>query len=900
MPNSMSLHYLQPLFAPKSIALVGASERTGALGNMVFDNLTRAGFSGKLHLVNPRHGKLFGRSCVGSLHDIDEQIDLAVITAPARVIPDVLKEGARRGLKSAAILSAGFAETGAEGRKGLRQVLAIARRHGIRLLGPGGLGLMRPSLGLNTTYAATQARSGNIALVSQSAAICSAILDWAYPAGIGFSSVISLGAGADVDFGEILDYLVFDQETAHILLYIEGIRDARRFMSSLRAAARTKPIVVLKAGRFDAGSKAAASHTGVLTASDAVFAAALKRSGTVRVRTYTQLFAAARILASERSAQGNRLAIVTNGGGPGVMAADAATENGVALAGLSAITRKRLDAVLPANWSHGNPIDIIGDATCERFVETLKAVVEDPDVDGILTLFCPQRMTRAKDAARAIVPIGQESAKPFLTAWLGEAEVAECRPLFESAGIPNFYTPENAVEAFSFLAAFRRNQMLLLETAPPHSILPPLPPADIAIANSLREKLVAEGRTVMTELESKMLLRSFHISVPVHIIATSKEAALEAATCIGYPVVIKVQSHDIAHKSDVGGVRLNLQNKRMLEAAYDDMLAQIRDIQPKARIEGVAVQPMLRYSHAREVLVGLSTDPVFGPVVLFGLGGVAVEALGDIAVALPPLNRRLAAELIEETHIVRLLKSYHGFNPVDFDALETLLLQVSSLACQLPWVKEMDLNPVLAHPEGVMVADARIVIDPARESGVKRYRHMAIHPYPAELESTLTLKGHERLRIRPIKPEDAQMEQAFVSTLSDNSRYMRFLHHLAELSPIMLARFTQIDYDREMALIALAEIEGKQAIVGVARYHPNPDRVSAEFAVTVTDGWQGRGLGHMLMQKLLECARDAGYDSLVGTVLSLNSPMLQMARRLGFETMPLDGGQTLRIWKSLT
>jgi acetyltransferase len=711
--------------------------------------------------------------------------------------------------------------------------------------------------------------------------------------------VIALGAGADVNFGEILDYLVFDQETAHILLYVEGIRDARRFMSSLRAAARTKPIVVLKAGRFDAGSKAAASHTGVLSGSDAVFAAALKRSGTVRVKTYTQLFAAARILASGRSAQGNRLAIITNGGGPGVMAADAATESGVALAGLTAITRKQLDAVLPPNWSHRNPIDIIGDATCERFVETLKAVVEDPNVDGILTLFCPQRMTRAKDAAQAVIPIGQESTKPFLTAWLGDAEVAECRALFESAGIPNFYTPENAVEAFAFLAAFRRNQTLLLETAPPLSILPPLPPADVAIANDLREKLVAEGRTVMTELESKMLLRSFHIPAPEHVIARSKEAAIDAAARIGYPVVIKVQSADIKHKSDVGGVRLNLQNRRMLETAYDDMLAQIKDIQPDARIEGVAVQPMLRYSHAREVRVGLSTDLVFGPVVMFGLGGVAGEALGDTAVALPPLNRRLAAELIDETHIARLLKSYHGFRSVDFSALETLLLRVSALACQLPWVKEMDLNPVLAHPGGAMVADARIVIDPARESGVRRYHHMAIHPYPAELESTVTLKGGERLQVRPIKPDDAQMEQAFVATLSDDSRYMRFLHHLTELSPIMLARFTQIDYDREMALIALAETNGSHAIVGVARYHPNPDRVSAEFAVTVTDSWQGRGLGHVLMQKMLECARDAGYDSLVGTVLSLNSPMLQMTRSLGFVTVPLDGGQTLRVLKSL-
>jgi acetyltransferase len=560
----------------------------------------------------------------------------------------------------------------------------------------------------------------------------------------------------------------------------------------------------------------------------------------------------------------------------------------VVLTDLSEATLKGLNAVLPPHWSHGNPVDIIGDATVERLVAATSAVMDDPNFDATLVLFCPQHVTRARDAAQAIIPLGRLSKKPFLTAWLGEGEIAECRVLFDAAGVPNFYTPESAVEAFSFLVAFRHNQALLLESAPP---LSPLPAPDTAYALALREKVLAEGRTILSEFESKTLLRAFHIPVPEQIIATSKEAALAAGERIGYPLVIKIHSPDITHKSDVGGVRLNLQNSRMLAAAYEDMLAQVHYLRPEAHVEGVIVQPMLRYPNTRELLVGVSTDPVFGPVIMFGSGGVAVEALRDMAVALPPLNRRLASELIEQTRVARLLKSYRGLAPVDYEALITLLLQVSTLTCLLPWVKEMDLNPVLAHAAGVMVADARIVIDPQRDLLPVRYRHMAIHPYPAELEANVTLPDGEVILVRPIKPEDAGIEQNFMGKLSDNSRYMRFMHYLTELSPAMLARFTQLDYDREMALIALTGSGAGQEIIGVARYHPNPDRFSAEYAAAVGDAWQGRGVGHLLMTRLIECARAAGYRELTGTVLTVNSAMLEMAHNLGFKTssQPEDG-----------
>ena len=887
LPRSISdgseVHYLTPMFSPRSVALVGATDKPMKLGRLVLENLLQGGFKGDIHPVNPKYPQILGRACKASLRELGQAVDLVIVVTPVDAVSEVLRDAAAIGAPAAVILTAGYAEMGEAGRKRQAELVALARELGVRLLGPNCIGLMRTSIGLNATFAHTGAQPGRLGLISQSGAICAAILDWAKPAGLGFSSVISLGAAADVDFGEAIDYLLSDAETDAILLYVEGIRDSRRFLSSLRAAARTKPVVVLKSGRHESGTRAAASHTGSLVGSDDVFAAALRRSGSVRVTTYTQLFAAARILAAGRVPRGNRLAVVTNGGGPGVMAADCAAENDVALATLSPETLKALDAVLPPHWSHGNPVDIIGDATPPRFEQAVRAVLADASVDGVLALYCPTRIMPAGEAARAVVLAATTTNKPVLTAWLGQLDSAEIRGLFEAAHVPNFYTPENGVEAFSFLAAHQRNQQLLLQVPAP---LPDLPAPDLDFAMSLRRRVLAQGRDTLTEMEAKGLLAAFGIEVPQHRLATTLEEAHAAARAIHYPVVLKIHSPDISHKSDVGGVRLNLLNGRMLSAAYEDMMEQVKSMRPDARIEGVAVQPMLRFRNSRELLIGVATDPVFGPVISFGAGGVAVEALRDTGVMLPPLNRKLALDLIASTRISRLLGPYRHLPAVDQEALVTLLLQVSAMVCALPWIKEMDLNPVMAHESGAVVADARVLIDASQDEQPLRYRHMAIHPYPQAIESEAVLKDGARVKIRAIRPEDAAMERQFVHGLSDQSRYLRFLHHLPELPPEMLARFTQIDYDREMALITLAGEGAEEQIIAVARYVQNPDRLSAEFAIVVGDAWQNRGLGRYLLTRLLECAREGGFSRINGTVLAINGGMLRMMEAMGFVVEP--------------
>ena len=871
----MLRHYLQPLLAPCGIALVGATERPGALGHIVWRNLVSAQPKGRLYPVNPKHTAVGGRRAYARLIDLPEKPDLAVIVTPARTVAAIVRDAGHAGIKAAAVLSSGFAEAGDEGKALQTELLEAARTGGVRLLGPNCLGLMRSDIGLNASFARTYAHPGKLALVSQSGALCGAILEWANSSHVGFSSVVSLGGAADVDFGEVLDFLAADSSTDAILLYIEGIRDARGFLSALRAAARAKPVVVLKVGRYPSGGRAASSHTGALVGSDAVFDAALRRGGAVRVKNYIQLFAATRALATGRMPPGERLAIVTNGGGPGVLAADCATENGVPLAQLSPETVTRLDAVLPPQWSHGNPIDIIGDAPAERFAAAASATLADKGVDALLTLYSPVAVTTPQDAARALADAVRGSSKPVLAGWLGDINPNESRKYLDDQGIPNFYTPETAVEAFSFLCAYRRNQAQLMEV--PAALHGEEPAPQLARATAIRDAALAEGRSILNEHEAKALLGGFALPVTRTIIANTRDAAVEAANQVGYPVVVKILSRDITHKSDVGGVRLSLQNADMVASAFDDMMRHVRELRPEARVEGVLVQPMLRFTDAREVMIGVTTDPVFGPVISFGAGGVSVEAVRDAAIGLPPLNEPLARELMSRARIRRLLGGYRNVPAADEAALVAILTGVSRMACLLPWLKEMDLNPVLAHPGGAVIADARVVIDPQRRDGLPRYRHMAIHPYPVELEEAVELKG-TRLAIRPMRPEDAELEHEFVNGLSAQSRYQRFMHALPGLTPRMLARFTQLDYDRELALVALHD----RRFIAVGRYAPNPDGETAEFALVVADAWQGKGLGRMLLERLCKCARSAGYRSLYGHILMDNPAMLELAGRLGF------------------
>ncbi|MGQ0547341.1 MAG: bifunctional acetate--CoA ligase family protein/GNAT family N-acetyltransferase [Betaproteobacteria bacterium] len=885
----MLRHYLQPLLAPRSVALVGATEREGALGRIVWQNLAAGGLRGGLHAVNLKHRQVFGQPVARRFAELEAKVDLAVVVTPAATVPAIIDDAARAGIKAAVVLSSGFGESGPGGRKLQEELLAAAKRGGVRVLGPNCLGMMRTDAGLNATFARTPARPGRLGLVSQSGAVCTAILDWAHRALVGFTSVVSLGAAADVDFGEILDFLVADPATDAILLYIEGIHDARRFMSALRVAARVKPVVALKVGRYASGSRAASSHSGALVGSDAVFDAALRRGGTVRVRTYTQLFAAARILSSERMPEGERLAILTNGGGPGVMAADSASENGVPLAQLSEQTIKALDAKLPTQWSRGNPVDLIGDAPAARFGEATAAVLADPGVDALLAMYSPVAMTEPAEAARAVGEASRASRKPVLAAWLGDIGPNESHKHLESCGIPNFYTPENAVEAFSFLCAYRRNQAQLMQAPAALARHADEPPPDLAAATAIRDAAIGEGRTILTEHEAKRLLAAFGIPVPQNILCNNKEEAVAAARAIGFPAVLKIHSRDISHKTDVGGVRLNLQTADMVASAYADMMRHVRELRPDARIEGAMVQPMLRFANAREVLVGVATDALFGPVVSFGTGGIAVEAVRDTALALPPLNAVLARELMARTRVHRLLAGYRDVPAADLEALVAVLLGVSRLVCMLPWVAEMDLNPVLAHPGGAVVADARIVVDPARLAPPPRYRHMAIHPYPVELEGELALREGTRVRVRPMRPEDGELEQRFFDSLSERSRYQRFMQYLPHLPQPMLARFTQLDYDRELALV-VTNPSGSD-FLAVGRYAPNADGRTAEFALVVGDAWQGKGLGRALLERLCTYAREAGYEALYGHILDANQAMLDLASRLGFHEVSRSGSE---------
>jgi len=883
----MPEHYLRPLLAPRSVALVGATERAGTLGSIVYRNLASGGLRGALYAVNPKHREIFGQRAYARLSELPQPPELAVIVTPARSVPEIIADAGAAGVRAAVVLTSGFGEAGAEGRALQEEVFKAAKQGGVRILGPNCLGVMRTDCGLNATFARTPALAGKLAVVSQSGAICGAILDWAHSAQVGFTSVVSLGGAIDVDFGEVLDFLAADPATDAILLYVEGIRDARRYVSALRAASRVKPVIALKVGRHASGSRAASSHTGALVGSDAVFDAALRRAGAVRVKTYTQLFAAARVLAGGPPAGGERLAIMTNGGGPGVIAADSAAENGVPLATLSASTLSALDEKLPAQWSRGNPIDIIGDAPPERFAAATAAALADPGVDALLAMYSPVAVTAPEDAARAVADAARGSRKPVLAAWLGDINPNASRGYLEAQGIPNFYTPENAVEAFSFLCAYRRNQAQLMQVPAAGEGEFDEPRPDLTAAAAIRSRALAEGRELLSEHEAKALLAAFRLPVPESIIAKERDAAVAAARRIGFPAVIKLHSPDITHKTDVGGVRLNLQSAEMVASAFDDMLRHVRALRPDARIEGVVVQPMLRFAHAREVLVGVATDAVFGPVISFGAGGVSVEAVRDSAVALPPLNSTLARELIQRTAVFRLLAGYRSVPAADLDALAAVLLGVSRMVCALPWLKEMDLNPVLAHPGGAVIADARVVIDERKGEAPPRYGHMAIHPYPVELEGAIRLRDGREVRVRPIRPEDAGRELRFFDRLSDRSRYQRFMHYLKHLPPRMLARFTQIDYDRELALVALWRDE----FVAIGRYTPSADGVTAEFAVTVADDWQGKGLGHTLLQRLCDAARAAGYDALLGHILEANRDMLGLAAHLGFVEMSRSGNE---------
>ena len=877
-PNLSDHHYLTPLFEPASVAIIGASERAGAIGAVLVANMRAAQYRGALFAVNPKRSSVQGVPCFPSIGKVPQRVDLAVIATPPDSVPQLMVECGLAGVRAAVIITAGFAEAGIAGAQLERAAMDNARRYGVRVIGPNCLGIMRPDIGLNATFARGNALPGALALVSQSGAVCTAMVDWARPNKVGFSSVVSMGGSRDVDFGEIIDYLVNDSRTEHILLYIEGVRDARRFFSSLRAAARVKPVILMKVGRHPVGSRAAVSHTGAIVGADDVFDAAVRRAGVVRVTTIGQLVAAAQALSAHVRPRGDRLVIITNGGGPGVMAADRAADLGMPLAELSAATLQTLQAALPANWSHGNPVDLIGDADVTRYRAAVTACLDDENVDGALVVLTPQAMTEPTAVADAVIAVARGRSKPVLACWMGEAEVAAGRKRFADAGIPVFRTPDPAVEMFAHLSAFSRNQQTLLQVPGP---LVMQSPPDVAAARLIIEAVVAEKRTLLNEIEAKALLTAFGMPVAKTIAAASADEAVRIAGELGYPVVLKINSPDITHKTDVGGVALNLRDAQAVRAAYQQIVNDATRLRPQARITGVVVEPMVVRPNGRELMIGVIRDPVFGPAIAFGAGGVAVEVHRDRAVALPPLNAYLVAELIRGTRVSKLLGPFRKMPPVDFVALESVLLRVSEMVCELPWIEELDINPLLIDEHGAVIVDARVVVreyTPVRG----RYGHMAIHPYPVELVSTWLSAEGEVVTLRPIRPEDAAIEQAFVRKLSPESRRFRFMDTLRELTPRMLARFTQIDYDREMALIATVEQDGSEVELGVCRYITNPDGSSCEFAIVIADDRQGQGLGRRMMKQLIAVARTRGLQTMIGHVLGSNRGMLSLCQSLGF------------------
>lgn len=886
----MLTHYLNVLFSPKSVAVFGASDRLDSVGGVVFENLRTGGFSGPVIPINPKRDSVQGVAAFPSLDKVGQPIDLAVICTPAATVPDIIDACGKLGVKGAIILTAGFSEGGEEGKALERKLVETAAKYGLRFIGPNCLGVMRPGIGFNATFNRGIAKPGKLALVSQSGALCTAILDWAQVNDVSFSSVISMGASADVDFGEILDFLVHDPQTESILLYIEGIRHARSFMSALRAASRFKPVIAIKVGRHAAAAKAAQSHTGALIGGDDVFDAALKRAGVVRVQSVTQLFALAHALSSRYRKCGNQLAIVTNAGGPGVIATDRAADVGLALANLSESTMKTLNQVLPPTWSHGNPVDVIGDATAERYEAAIAACLKDENVDGVLTILTPQAMTAPTEVAQKVIELANNNSKPLLVCWMGEAQVSDARKLFAQAKIPQYRSPELAVETFDFIADYYLNQQLLMQFPEPlsHHEDP-----DIGGARLLIEDALAEGRTVLSEMESKALLSAFRIPVAQTIVARTSSEALMIAQQLGYPVAMKIHSPDITHKSDVGGVRLNLANGPEVRASYHDMMDRVKKVRPEARIEGVAIQPMVKKPNGRELMVGIVSDPAFGPVITFGAGGTAVEVLSDRAVSLPPLNQHLVENLISGTRVSKMLGAFRNLPAVDMAALETLLLRVSEMVCELPWIKEMDINPLIIDENGALAADARVIIGPV-EASADRYAHMAICPYPIHLVTHWELDDGYDVTLRPMRPEDAELVKSFVRDMSEQSRYFRFMEAVRELSPSMLSRFTQIDYDREMALVATVEEGGKELQIGVSRYAINPDGKSCEFALAVADAWQGRGIGHKLMNRLMEIARDYGLEVIEGDVLAKNYKMIDLARSMDFAIEQVEDAPELR------
>ena len=885
----MSVRNLDKLFKPRSVALIGATPRSGAVGAVVARNLRRAGFAGQLMFVNPHHQAIEGLSVYPTVASLPQPPDLAVIVTPPETVPSLVSELAERGTRAAVIITAGFGELGEHGRVLQQAALDAAKPHLLRIVGPNCVGVMVPGIGLDATFSHLAAAAGDIALVSQSGAMITAMLDWAVPRGIGFSQVVSLGDMADVDFGDMLDYLAADPQTRAVLLYAEGVAHGRKFMSAARAASRLKPVLVLKAGRSNAGARAATSHTDILAGADAVYDAAFRRAGMLRVATMAELFDAAETLALTHQQIGERITILTNGGGAGVLATDALIAAGGQLASLSQETIDRLNRVLPATWSHGNPVDIIGDASGKRYAEALAALIGDAAADAILVLNCPTALVEPEEAAAAVIDTIAAAEPDALrgrnvtTAWLGEHSARAARQRFAKARIATYESPESAIAGLMHRVCYRRNQELLMETPPAR--LDAFRPDLAATRQVITSALTAE-KSWLDAQEAGAILRAYGIPIVADRIARDVDDAAVVAASIGFPVALKIRSRDITHKSDIGGVALGLGDADRVRREAKAMLERVRKVRPEARLDGFVLQPMISRSGAVELLVGLVEDPVFGPLVAFGQGGIAVGVVRDSSLEFPPLNSLLARRLMARTRVWQLLQGYRGRPPTNIEAVVEVLIRLSQLATDHPEIRELDINPLLADTAGAIALDARLRIAPAQYPGTAG---LAIAPYPEHLETFEELRDETAVRVRPLRPEDEPLLRDLAAHMSPEDLRLRFFTPVRGLSHVVAARLSQLDYDREMALLA----EHNGTALGVAHFFADPDKLRAEYAIAVRSDWQGRGIGFLLMTRLIDVARQWSIGELVGEILRENNAMLQMCRELGFAITPDPGDPSI-------
>ena len=878
----------QPLdvfFSPKTVALIGATENQGSVGRTLLWNLVTSPFGGTVYPVNPKRPSVLGVKAYASVSDIPEQVDLAVIVTPPPSIPGIIRECGENGVRGAVVISAGFKEIGAEGAELERQLLEAAQAAEIRVIGPNCLGVMSPLSGLNATFATTIARPGSVGFISQSGALCTAVLDWSLKEMVGFSAFISVGSMVDVGWGDLIYHLGNDPKTKSIVIYMESIGNARSFLSAAREVGLNKPIIVIKPGRSAAAAKAAASHTGSLTGSDEVLEAAFRRSGVLRVNNIADLFYMAEVLSKQPSPKGPRLTIVTNAGGPGVLATDALIMGGGELAELTPETMEAYNAVLPATWSHNNPVDIIGDASPERYAKALEIAAKDPNSDGMLVILTPQAMTDPTRIAEQLKPLARQEGKPVLASWMGGVDVAAGEEILNRANIPTFPYPDTAARAFNYMWQHSYNLRSLYET--------PAMPEDSAgwtpdrkLVGDIIQRSRSENRGILTEFESKQVLAAYGIPVAQTIIATDAAAAVKAAAQIGFPVVLKLYSETITHKTDVGGVQLNLGGSEAVERAFNAIQASVIEKAGAQHFQGVTVQPMIKLKDAYELIIGSSLDPQFGPVLLFGSGGQLVEVFKDRSLALPPLNTTLARRMMEQTKIYKALKGVRGRKPVDLQALEVLMVRFSALVAEQRWIKEIDINPLLASPDGLIALDARVVVH-GPEVTLDQVPRTAIRAYPTRYQATWTMKDGTAVNIRPIRPEDEPAMVRFHETLSERSVYLRYFHLMnleQRTTHERLTRICFIDYDREMALVAEYRNPktGDSEILGVGRMMKVHGTRDAEVAVLISDHWQGRGLGKELLARLLIVGADEKLNRLVADILPDNRAVMRICEKLGF------------------